>query len=117
MTTHSNILVWEIPWREKPGRLQSMGSQRVGHDLATKQQQKTPVNCGAQSTAGLVWAASVSTGKARADGRIQSGPPSPRSPQSASIGLQRWHHFSQDKVRPQHSGACAWPCFWNSFPI
>ena len=30
--THSNILAWRIPWMEEPGRLQSMGSQRVGHD-------------------------------------------------------------------------------------
>ena len=30
--THSSILAWRIPWMEKPGRLQSMGSQRVGHD-------------------------------------------------------------------------------------
>ena len=29
--THSNILVWEIPWTEEPGKLQSIGSQRVGH--------------------------------------------------------------------------------------
>ena len=32
MATHSSILAWEIPWVEEPGRLQSMGSQRVGHD-------------------------------------------------------------------------------------
>ena len=32
MATHSNILAWEIPWTEKPGRLQSMVSQRVGHN-------------------------------------------------------------------------------------
>ena len=32
MVTHSSILAWKIPWTEKPGRLQSMGSQRVGHD-------------------------------------------------------------------------------------
>ena len=31
MATHSGILVWEIPWTEEPGGLQSMGSQRVGH--------------------------------------------------------------------------------------
>ena len=31
----SNILVWRIPWTEEPGRLQSMGSQKNGHDLAT----------------------------------------------------------------------------------
>ena len=32
MATHSSILAWKIPWTEEPGRLQSMGSQRVGHD-------------------------------------------------------------------------------------
>ena len=32
MVTHSSILAWKIPWMEKLGRLQSMGSQRVGHD-------------------------------------------------------------------------------------
>ena len=32
MTAHSSILAWRIPWSEEPGRLQSMGSQRVGHD-------------------------------------------------------------------------------------
>ena len=36
MATHSSILAWEIPWREEPGGLQSMGFQRVRHDLATK---------------------------------------------------------------------------------
>ena len=41
MATHSSILVWEIPWTEKPGWLQSMGSQRVRHDLMTKQQQQS----------------------------------------------------------------------------
>ena len=32
MATHSSILAWKIPWTEKPGRLQSLESQRVGHD-------------------------------------------------------------------------------------
>ena len=32
MATHSSTLAWKIPWTEKPGRLHSMGSQRVGHD-------------------------------------------------------------------------------------
>ena len=35
MATQSTILAWKIPWREEPGRLRSMGSQRVGHDWAT----------------------------------------------------------------------------------
>ena len=34
MATHSSILAWKIPWMEEPDRLQSMGSQRVGHDWA-----------------------------------------------------------------------------------
>ena len=40
MVTHSNILAWEIPRTEEPGRLHSMGLQRVGHNLVTKQQQQ-----------------------------------------------------------------------------
>ena len=32
MATHSSVLAWEILWREEPGGLQSMGSQRVEHD-------------------------------------------------------------------------------------
>ena len=32
MATHSSILAWKIPWMEEPGRLQSMGSQRIGHN-------------------------------------------------------------------------------------
>ena len=44
MATCSSILAWEIPWTEEPSRLQSMGSQRVGHDLVTKQQQRGTVD-------------------------------------------------------------------------
>ena len=35
MTTHSSALAWKITWMEEPGRLQSMGLQRVGHDRVT----------------------------------------------------------------------------------
>ena len=35
MAIHSSTVAWKIPWTEKPGRLQSMGSQRVGHDWAS----------------------------------------------------------------------------------
>ena len=35
MATHASTLAWKIPWTEEPGRLQSMGSQRVGQDRAT----------------------------------------------------------------------------------
>ena len=37
MATHSSILVWRITWTEEPGMLQSMGSQSIGHHLATEQ--------------------------------------------------------------------------------
>ena len=40
MATQSSIFAQEILWTEKPGRLQSMGLQRLGHDLTTKQQQQ-----------------------------------------------------------------------------
>ena len=36
MAIHPGILAWEIPWTEKPGRLQSVRSQRVRHDLVTE---------------------------------------------------------------------------------
>jgi len=39
MATHSCILAWAIPWTEEPDELQCTGSQRIGHDLVTKQQQ------------------------------------------------------------------------------
>ena len=41
MAAYFSILAWKVPWREEPCVLQSMGLQRVGHDLATKQQQRT----------------------------------------------------------------------------
>ena len=40
METHSSILAWESPWTEEPSGLLSMGLQRVGHDIVTKQQQQ-----------------------------------------------------------------------------
>ena len=46
MATHYTILAWEISWTEESDGLQSTGSQRVGHDLMTKQQQqKDPRGC------------------------------------------------------------------------
>ena len=45
MATHSSILMWEIPWTEEPGGLQSMGSQRVRKDLATEKQQQHKHTC------------------------------------------------------------------------
>ena len=36
MVTYSSILAWRIPWTEEPGGLQSMGSQRIGHDMTER---------------------------------------------------------------------------------
>ena len=47
MATHSSILAWKIPWTGEPGGLQSIGLQKVRHNLTTKQQQHltlTPLN-------------------------------------------------------------------------
>ena len=50
MATQSSILAWEIPWTEEPGGLQSMGLQRVGHDLVSEHTHRRRVKlCNHQS--------------------------------------------------------------------
>ena len=48
MATHLSLLAWEIPWTEDPGGLQSIGLQRVRHDLVTKELQQTHAIIGVQ---------------------------------------------------------------------
>ena len=43
MATHSSMLAWEVQWTEEPGGLQSMGLQRIGHDLEAKPPPDTAV--------------------------------------------------------------------------
>ena len=43
MATHSSILAWRIPWTEEPGRLQSIGSERTGHDWSDLACMHTPM--------------------------------------------------------------------------
>ena len=70
MAPHSSTLAWRIPWTEEPGRLQSMGSQRVGHDWANslslftfmlwrRKWQPTPVFCLENPRDGGAWWAAV----------------------------------------------------------
>ena len=70
MTTHSSTLAWKIPWTEEPGRLQSMGPLRVGHDCVTsislfifmhwrRKWQPTPVFLPGESQRWEVWLAAV----------------------------------------------------------
>ena len=51
MAAHSSILIWKSPWAEEPGGLQSMGSQRVGHDRVTEQQQSDTCSTGVEPKA------------------------------------------------------------------
>ena len=46
MVTHSSILTWRIPWTEEPGKLQSIGSQRVGYNWATNTHTLTEASVG-----------------------------------------------------------------------
>ena len=49
MATHSSILAWKIPWTGKPDGLQSTGSQRVRHDLATEHMYILKIGCSEDS--------------------------------------------------------------------
>ena len=61
MAIHSPILAWRIPWTDEPGRIQSMGSQRAGHDWATehnvepKHQSDQHNQAGANDFQHLIW--------------------------------------------------------------
>ena len=70
MATHSSTLAWKIPWMEEPGRLQSMGSRRVGHDRVTslslftfmhwrRKWQPTPVFLPGESRGSGAWWAAI----------------------------------------------------------
>jgi len=50
MATHSSIVAWRIPWAEEPDGLQSMGSQRVGHDVATEHTRTQPIESSSSRT-------------------------------------------------------------------
>ena len=52
MATHFSILAWRIPWTEQPGGVQFIGSQRVGHNWATKH---STVRCGQAGRFGRIW--------------------------------------------------------------
>ena len=55
MATHSSTLAWKIPWTEEPGMLQSMGSQRVGHDWATSHTSLTQLGVTRSLQLFLLW--------------------------------------------------------------
>ena len=57
MAPHSSTLAWKIPWTEEPGRLRSMGSQRVGHDWATS----LHLDSVGEGEVGMTWETSIET--------------------------------------------------------
>ena len=86
MATHSSILAWEIPQREEPRRLQSMGHKRVGHNLMTKEQQH--VSC---------WETSSQGGLDR-------------------VGQVGWGHYPPSSFIPLHLQTCLVGCLWATWP-
>ena len=95
MATHSSILVWRIPWTEDTGGLQSMGLQRVGHDLATKRQQSH------QAT------------NSRGQRRTQASEVSPLSRKVAGVFIHQldpqWA-LTRASLQQRVAGAGNWPC-------
>ena len=87
MVTHSSILAWRIPWMEKPGRLQTMGSQRVGHDWATSLSLSFTMNMGVHVS---FWASLVA--------QLVKNPPAMWKTWVPSLGwkdpLEKGIHFS-----------------------
>ena len=61
MATQSSILAWRIPWTEEPGELQSIGLQRVRHNLANKQQQQQRFRCGGGGAHLIIFLESMKT--------------------------------------------------------
>ena len=72
MATPSSILAWRIPWAEEPDGLQSMGSQRVGHDVATEHAHTLPIASSSSKTL-IRWGTPLSAFRV-SSGPWQSGP-------------------------------------------
>ena len=103
MTTHSSILAWEIPWTEEPGGLQSIGSQRVGHNwiysrtLATRPLMMPERSCEKQTRS--VFKCTLVLRNHKTDKRHSPSPhPANRVPDPLGLWMGRL---------PQHLGGCA----------
>ena len=108
MAPHSSTLAWKIPWTEDPGRLQFMGSQRVGHDWATSlslscigEGNGNPLQCSCLENPrdGEVWWAAVS-GVAQSWTRLKCLSSSSSSSSRQCIKKQR-HHFADKSPSSQ----------------
>ena len=121
MATHSSTLAWKIPWTEKPGRLQSMGSLRVGHDWATslspftfmhwrRKWQPTPVFLPGESQGRGAWWAAIY-------GVTQSRTWLKRLSSSSSICIYLCMYLCiLEKEMATHSSILAWRIPWTEEP-
>ena len=104
MAPHSSTLAWEIPWMEEPGRLQSTGSRRVGHDWATslslfmhwrRKWQPTPVFLPGESQGrGAWWAAIYGVSQSRTWLKSLSIVIWTTVSVSSNLGSKSWHFLS-----------------------
>ena len=110
MAAHSSTLAWRIPWMEEPGRLQSMGSRRVGHDRVTslslftfmhwrRKWQPTPVFLPGESQGrGAWWAAVYGVAQSRTGlKRLSSSSVGPTPGRIIVVNSHRWSRASSIK--------------------
>ena len=95
MATHSSILAWRMPWTEQPGRLQSLGLQRVKHDSVIEQQHS------------LFWASQVAQ-------RVKNMPAGQETQETQVRSLGR--KDSLEEYMATHSSILAWRMPWTEEP-
>ena len=118
MATHYSILAWEIPWTEEPGRLQSMGLQRVRHDLVTEQRQLIIYHhglcfCNLQSAFPSTRIPSLCTSVLQADGLL-SAPFCPSPGLQSWVPTRAWHSNSPRNLAPTFPQAASVSSFSSS---
>ena len=109
MAPHSSTLAWKIPWTEEPGRLQSMGSWRVGHDWATSlscigEGHGNPLQCSCLENprdGGAWWAAVYGVAKSRP--RLKRLSSSSSSTQTMHMFIKNWMLDTAEIKRPSYT--------------
>ena len=117
--THSSVLAWRSPWTEEPGGLRSMGSQRVGQDLATKRTNKS--SCGSRRLSlKFVFLLTLSSGLARETDRraracpvLACRPPAPTTPNCSLSHPQAKPSEKAQLPRPQFTLSRVFPLFFS----
>ena len=112
MATHSSTLAWEIPWKEEPGRLQSMGLRRFGHNWVTslslftfmhwrrKWQPTTLFLPGESQGRGAWWAAIYGVSQSRTRLKRLSSSSSSINHKYSQLSYLIWHAYKQSHWNP-----------------